>query len=148
MLGIGSEFRGDDASGVLVAARLIDAKISSRAMAVKIFVGATAPENLTGEIKRFKPTHLLIIDTVDAGQKPGTVLVLDPEVTGGATFSTHTMPARVLADYLHNATRCKTVIIGIQGKTMEFGDTMTPAVKKAALFVCDELIGMLRGKLS
>ena len=155
VLGIGSEFRGDDAAGVIAADRLAKrsaflaqrAKRAKRAQRAKvalgIYNGATAPENLTGEIKRFKPTHLVIIDTVDAGQKTGTIIVVDPDTVRGATFSTHTMPARILADYLGAETGCKTTIIGIQGRSVSFGTRMARSVKESALFVSDELIAAI-----
>jgi hydrogenase 3 maturation protease len=139
VLGIGSEFRGDDAAGAIAAERLAKRRSPNKKIPLGVFNGATAPENLTGEIKRFKPTHLVIIDTVDAGQKPGTILVVDPDTIGGATFSTHTMPAHVLADYLGRSTGCKTVIIGIQGKSVAFGSRMAKSVKESTSFVCDEL---------
>lgn len=135
ILGIGSEFRGDDAAGMLVADLLARTPHEKSGPAVGVFRGSTAPENLTGEIRRFKPSHLVIIDTVDAGQKPGTILVVDPAAIGGAAFSTHTLPAAVLAGYLQRSTRCKTVIIGIQGRTLEFGDRISDDVRSSARYV-------------
>ena len=64
ILAIGSEFRGDDAAGLLVAENLKKLlKVSSRKF--KVFIGATAPENLTGDIKRFNPSHILLVDSID-----------------------------------------------------------------------------------
>lgn len=140
VLGIGSELRGDDAAGTLVAQNIAKKNIGNKKITVKAFLGATAPENLTGEIKRFKPSHLVIIDTVDTGQKPGTVLVLDPEVVGGATFSTHTMPAKILAGYLKKSTHCKITIIGIQARSIHFGDAVSKDVMGSVHLLSDSLI--------
>lgn len=140
ILGIGSEFRGDDAAGTLVAEYIAKKKAVNKNIPVEVFIGATAPENLTGEIKRFKPSHLVIIDTIDTAQKPGTILVVDPKVIGGATFSTHTMPAKILSSYLKKSIRCKIMIIGIQAKSIHFGDPVSKDVAKSVRLLSDSLI--------
>ena len=144
ILGIGSEFRGDESAGILAAEYISKKNIGTKSVAIEVFLGATAPENLTGVIKRFKPSHLVIIDAIDASQKPGTILVLDPTAAGGATFSTHTMPAKILAMYLTKSTRCKTIIIGIQAKSIDFGDTISKDVGRSARFLSDSLIDTIK----
>ena len=133
LLGIGSEFRGDDASGVLVAGALEKSfKLVKKNPVFRVFIGATAPENLTGEIKRFKPTHLIIVDTVEMKEKPGTILLLDPqEVGGGVSFSTHKMPAKILIEYFLSSFTAQILILGIQPKSIEFGTPPVAAVKGA-----------------
>ncbi|MFA6079333.1 MAG: hydrogenase 3 maturation endopeptidase HyCI [Candidatus Omnitrophota bacterium] len=133
LLGIGSEFRGDDASGVIVAAELEKSfKKIKRLPTFKVFIGATAPENLTGEIKKFEPTHLMIVDTVEMKEKPGTILLLDPEeVGGGVSFSTHKLPAKILVEYFFKSFKSKILILGIQPKSVEFGKPPVAAVKGA-----------------
>ena len=69
VLGVGSELRGDDVAGMLVAGA-----VQKKSKKIRVFLGATAPENLTGEIIKFKPTHLIIVDTADIKEKPGTIL--------------------------------------------------------------------------
>ena len=56
ILGIGSELRADDVAGILVAQQ-IEKSVAEKKLntELKIFIGATAPENLTGEIKKFAP---------------------------------------------------------------------------------------------
>lgn len=138
IIGIGSELRADDAAG-LMAAEQLQKKLKSAGTAskptskkVKIFLGATAPENLTGEIKRFKPTHVIIIDTAEMDQEPGTILVLRPyDIGGGVTFSTHMMPARILADYLAKSMKCQITVIGIQPAVLGFGKPISKAVKES-----------------
>lgn len=144
ILGIGSEFRGDDAAGTLAAEYISKKKISNKKVSVKIFIGATAPETLTGEIKHFKPSHLVIIDTIDTGQKPGTILAVDPEVIGGAAFSTHTMPAKILAGYLQKSIGCKIIIIGIQARSIRFGDAVSKDVDKSVRLLSDSIIATIK----
>jgi len=124
VLGIGSELRADDAAGMLVAQGVRQGR------KLKSFFGETAPENLTGEIKRFKPTHIIIVDTADIKQKPGTVLLLDSKDVGsGVSFSTHKLPAKILMDYFVQSLKCSVVLIGIQPKTLKFGEAVSKEVK-------------------
>lgn len=146
ILGIGSDLRADDASGMLAAASLknIFAK-RKKHPPVKIFFGATAPENLTGEIKRFRPSHLVIIDTIDAGNKAGSIYLFRPEDAGsGTSFSTHKMPAKILIDYLVNSCGCQATVIGIQPKTVEFGKAVSKSVSVSAEKVAGILAGAIR----
>lgn len=119
VFGIGSELRGDDAAGIL-AAKEIKA-VPCKSSNLKIFLGATAPENLTGEIKKYKPTHLVIIDSAEIGKKPGTIALLEPDKIEGVAFSTHRLPLNIMADYLRKFINCEIIIIGIQPKSLEFG---------------------------
>lgn len=146
ILGIGSDLRADDVSGMLVCAILRDALLKKKKrIPAKIFFGETAPENLTGEIKKFKPTHLVIIDTIDAGKRVGSICLFKPEDVGeGTSFSTHKMPAKVLIDYLVNSCGCKATVIGIQPKTVDFGKSVSVAVKASAKKTADMLIGLIR----
>ncbi|MFA6142797.1 MAG: hydrogenase 3 maturation endopeptidase HyCI [Candidatus Omnitrophota bacterium] len=123
VLGIGSDLRGDDAAGIIVAETL-EKRIKSLKprIPIGIFVGATAPENLTGEIRRFRPSHILIVDSLEMKKKTGSVIALEIEnVGGGVSFSTHTMPARILADYFLQSLKCRVIMIGIQPKSIKFG---------------------------
>ena len=121
LLAIGSEFRGDDAAGLLVAENL-KKLLKAPSRKFKIFIGATAPENLTGDIKRFNPSHILLVDSVDFNDKPGSILVLSPRDIGdGVSFSTHKMPAKVLMQYFSNSFVCDPILIGIQPVSIDFG---------------------------
>jgi hydrogenase 3 maturation protease len=132
MLGVGSELRADDAAGILVALRIkeLTAKKKLRAN-LKIFIGATAPENLTGQIKKFRPTHLIIIDAADLGIKPGEIKIMNPDEISGITFCTHSLPLKVMTDYLLDSFKFSITVIGIQPKTLEVGASPSKAVLKA-----------------
>lgn len=142
ILGIGSDLRGDDASGMLACADLKTAlsKRKRRTTPTSIFFGETAPENLTGQIKKFNPTHLVIVDTIDAGKKAGSIFLFKAEDVGeGTSFSTHKLPAKILIDYLVNSCGCQATVIGIQPKTVEFGKPVSKSVRTAA----EKVSGML-----
>jgi len=135
VLGIGSDLRADDAAGMLIAEKVSKSQVTSHKF--KVFLGETAPENFTGVIKKFKPTHLVIIDSADMGKKAGDVLLIEPKNVVGISFSTHSLPLNIMADYISKDINCEVVIIGIQPKTIEFGKPVSKEVVKAVKYTAD-----------
>lgn len=144
ILGIGSELRADDVTGILVA-RQIETSIAGKncRAEVEVFIGATAPENLTGEIKRFAPDHLIIIDAADLGLEPGQIKIMDPDQITGITFCTHSLPLKVMTDYLLDSFKFDITIIGIQPKTIEVGANPSPEVLAAVKSFSEMLAELL-----
>ncbi|MDM7926343.1 MAG: hydrogenase 3 maturation endopeptidase HyCI [bacterium] len=116
---MGSDLRGDDAAGMILCRRL-EARFASLQdpSLFRVFMGETAPENLTGEIRRFAPSHLIIVDSADFGREPGSVVAADPVEITGISFSTHRLPLFVLTDYIEREMPCRILIIGIQPGTL------------------------------
>ena len=132
VLGAGSELRGDDRAGLLVAHKLRNkCKRNGACPQIELFYGATAPENLTGEIKNYRPSHLILVDAADVGKGPGAIQVIAPEAIVDASFSTHRMPLKVVVDYLRESIGCKVLIIGIQPKTVEYDTPVSLEVKSS-----------------
>ncbi|MDD5174679.1 MAG: hydrogenase maturation protease [Candidatus Omnitrophica bacterium] len=144
VLGVGSELRGDDIAGILVLEALKKSKKIKPSIRLKTFEGSTAPENLTGEIKVFKPTHLIIVDTADIGESPGSVLLLRADEVGrGISFSTHKIPPKILIDYFTHSLKCEIIIIGIQPKSIGFGRNMSKAVISSSGSVASSILEAL-----
>jgi hydrogenase 3 maturation protease len=143
ILGVGSELRADDAAGILIAQELEKIKKPK----IKVFLGHTAPENLTGEIRKFAPSHLLIIDSAEMGKDPGEVMMFTPEDAGGISFSTHKLPMKLMAKYLSEEIKCRVLMIGVQPKTLEFGKAVSKeisgAVKDIVNLLKDSFFGIL-----
>ncbi|MCX5712515.1 MAG: hydrogenase 3 maturation endopeptidase HyCI [Candidatus Omnitrophica bacterium] len=138
LLAIGSELKGDDAAGLLAVEGLPSiAKF-------RIFVGATAPENLTGEIKKYNPTHLIIIDCADLQDAPGAVKIFDPEQTTGDSFSTHRLPLKMLAQYLRMSLNCDIMVIGIQPRSIKFSTEVSAEVKHAVFHLKEILQDLIK----
>jgi len=129
-LAVGSDLRADDAAGIECAKELLKNKLPEN---FKVMLGYTAPENLTGEIKRARPTHLIICDAAEFGAGAGEVNVIKVEDIDGDTISTHMMPISVFVDYISENVKVKALILGIQPKTIEFGAEMSEAVKKSSV---------------
>jgi hydrogenase 3 maturation protease len=141
LLAIGSELRGDDAAGILVFDALAKLKIPR----LHALNGATAPENLTGEVKRQNPSHLLIVDAAQLGAPPGTVRLVPVEDIGGYSFSTHALPLKVLVDFLRQDISSQVFVVAIQPKDVAFGAPVSPEVKAAASLVAEAIRSALKG---
>jgi hydrogenase 3 maturation protease len=127
VLGVGSELRADDAAGLRVAER-----VSRMALpGVHGLAGGSAPENFTGEIRRLAPARLLIVDAADMGDPPGSVRLIEPVEVEGISFSTHTFPLNVFAEYIARETGCDLAFIGIQPLSLEFDGALSPVVARA-----------------
>jgi hydrogenase 3 maturation protease len=139
-LGVGSVLRNDDAAGLLVADELKKIKNPK----LRVFLGSTAPENLTGEIIKYTPTHIIIVDSVDMEQEPGSIMLIDPQVVEGVSFSTHMLPVKMIVDYFIESLKCEIIIIGIQPKSLEFGETVSEEVGKSTKQIADTIQQILQ----
>ncbi|MQY67867.1 MAG: hydrogenase maturation peptidase HycI [Hadesarchaea archaeon] len=128
IVGIGSDMRGDDVAGIEVVRRLRRKLESSKVLLIE---GGVTPENFTREIRKFKPTHVLLIDATDFGSKPGDIVLAEPEAIVGQSISTHTLPLSILAGYLQEQTGAKIMLLGIQPARAQMGAEMSEPVKDA-----------------
>ena len=143
VLTVGSRLRGDDAVGLLTGDELekLPAPTGPGAARIAVFHGETAPENLTGEIRKFRPTHLVLVDAADMGLAPGMTELIDLDAVGEeASFSTHRMPVTVLLDYLHDATGCRSIIVGIQPASRAFSLTASAEMQQVARQVAQAIV--------
>ncbi|WP_324736423.1 hydrogenase maturation peptidase HycI [Thermococcus sp. SY098] len=138
--GIGNEVRGDDAFGVIVAEEL-----KSRLKSEKIVIlnCGEVPESYVGKIINEKPTHVIFIDAVDFGGKPGEIVIADPEGTLGESFSTHKLPLKLLVGYLKQNINAKFILIGCQPKHLGLFVEISEEVRDSA----EKLIEILAQEL-
>jgi hydrogenase 3 maturation protease len=160
LLGIGSDLRADDAAGLEVCAAVETVLKKKRRRCLRhpsvsdvlvprrcaVFYGHTAPENVTGEIRRFAPSHTIIIDAADFGLSAGKVSVVDLSETGGVSCSTHRLPMAIFADYLVRSLCCTPIFIGIQPATLEFGMSLSVEVRQAVRNVSRAIVDALNEK--
>jgi hydrogenase 3 maturation protease len=131
VVGVGSDLRGDDVAGVLVARRLAAWAARTRSERVLALEGGAAPENFTGEIVRFEPDLVVLVDAAHLGREPGAVEVIAPERVGGLSFSTHMLPVPIFLDYLLRTIGCRTLVIGIDIVQKEVLAPVSPPVTRA-----------------
>lgn len=142
IMGIGNVLRGDDAAGSMVAQQ-----IASKPLPKKVLVidSGPTPENYLGKIIKFNPSHILIIDTVVTGDKPGSVrLVNESQIVDALSFSTHKPSIHMLIKYLRGSIgEVKFLILGIQPKNLAFGEELSEEVKNAVFRVSSFLLKVL-----
>jgi hydrogenase maturation protease HycI len=140
IIGLGNEFRGDDAAGVCVVRNLQEDLDSPELLIINV---GSIPENFTSKVRDFNPTHVILIDTVDFGEKPGTIARVDAGDIAEQAISTHRLPLSMLMSYIHKQTGAEVILIGIQPARVEMGSKMSPQVKEGV----KELVDLLTEKL-
>jgi hydrogenase maturation protease len=96
LLGIGNEFRGDDAIGHLVAQGLAELELPG----LRAFPVGIALENATHLVARHQAQVLLLVDAVSDLELPlGTWGFFEPEALGCFIHSTHSVPLSLFVSY-------------------------------------------------
>jgi len=131
VIGVGNEFRSDDAAGLMAAGRIKNKVIKGVEVIESDGDGSEMIEMWTGH------ENVIIIDAVSSGSKPGTIHRVvpekDPESLELFRFSTHTfsIPQAVkLAASINNLPR-KLIVFGVEGSRFEYGDSISPDVTNA-----------------
>jgi len=130
-VGIGNKLRSDDAAGILVVQKLMQSRCVRHLKHVLVMDAGHAPENMTGELRRFAPDVIMLMDAAEMGELPGTVRWIPMEALDGMSASTHSMPLSMLAGYLTLELPCAVALLGIQLRSNGFGDIVSPEVLQA-----------------
>jgi hydrogenase maturation protease len=143
IIGLGNQYRRDDAAGLVAARRLKEAAPAHVRVLEESGEGTALMESWQGA------DSVILIDALDSGAKPGTVRRLDahrePIPTGFFHYSTHAFGvaeaielARVLGQLPP-----RLIVYGIEGRTFEAGLGLSPEVEKAAQEVVERVLGDL-----
>ena len=119
IIGVGHVLCGDDAAGVIAAKTLYDAYQDQDR--VLILFGGSAPENLSGSLRRYAPDLVIMIDAADFSDTPGAIRWLDWRTTSGLSASTHTLPLRLVCSYLTEEIGCSVALLAIQPARVSYG---------------------------
>lgn len=141
-MGIGNELNGDDAAGVWIARRLHS--VLRDFPRLLILDCGTVPENAFGDLRRYKPDFILLVDAADIGGKPGMVKYIDPHDTSGFSASSHSLPFSVLSRYVENEFKCGVGLLGIQPASLEFDAGLSSEIVNSIVIVVKELSKILR----
>lgn len=139
ILGIGHELRGDDAAGVVAARELQSLVGASLALALgdrqgsplRIIDAGAAPEAFTGQLRRFRPDLVIMIDAAQMDLPPGSIRAIEWQDTIGLSASTHSLPLNVIAQYLISELACDVIILGLQAAANDFDTPLSPAMRRA-----------------
>lgn len=138
--GVGNPFRKDDFVGVDIV-RKLKTKVSSNVFLIE---AETIPESYMQKIVDFKPTHVLLVDAGIINKQPGAAMLADPaQLIRKSSISTHTLPLRIFCDYITQTANAKLALLIIQPMNVDFGEGLSPALKKTA----EELASLLQSLL-
>jgi len=132
VIGVGNPDRGDDGAGLACvrALRTIRPPLSRR---VRLIEAGSMPENFTAPVRRFAPSHVIVVDAARAGRRPGAVFPVDPRRIAHEDVSSHRAPLSWLARYLAETVGCRVIVIGIQpARTGVEGPLSAPVGKSVA----------------
>jgi hydrogenase 3 maturation protease len=135
---IGNRLKGDDGAAIVLGEAL-EGKIQA-----EIIVCGEVPENFTGKIKEKNPDTIVLIDAADMKSEPGSVSIIPFEkLLEMKIYTTHNIPLKVLADYLHAETEAEIFLIGIQPEYKTSGQKLSRKVR----ITVDRLIEILTREL-
>jgi hydrogenase 3 maturation protease len=128
--GIGSEFYGDDAVGIIIAEKL--SKVLSTNDRVKITVCGNSPDRVMGMINQEQPDELIFVDAMEFGGSPG-----DSAFFNSADFescfpqiSTHKISLSLIARMIESTGKTRVWLLGIQPATLKPNSLLSLEVNK------------------
>jgi len=130
----GNDMRSDDGVGPYIYSKLSDIK------SLNLLNASFTPENIIEKAIKFSPETLVFIDAADFKGIPGEVRVIPVDAIGYTSISTHTVPLSTIAELIESETSAKTVFIGIQPLSVNFGEGLSDEVKSAADILADFII--------
>ncbi len=136
IVGIGNEFNGDDAAGVIVARKLGAQEFCADAGHVLVIEAGQAPENITAELRRFMPQVVLLIDAAQMNARSGEAAWIPWESTTGMSASSHSLPLSMMARYIVLEFSCTVHLLGIQPAGNETNAGLSPEVQMTVDDIC------------
>ena len=133
VMGIGNPSRGDDAAGSRVTGRL------GGMPGVHVIDAQDVPENYVRQIVRHRPDTIVLIDAVDLGSPPGSVALLDKNLTTGYWPSTHRVPLSLIVNYLERETHARILLMAIQPRQTGFLQPMSSEVAASMESIAETL---------
>ena len=139
VLGIGNDLRTDDGLGPFIVENL---DIESPNVLVEN-VGSV-PEGFARPLAEFGAERVIMIDAADMRKSVGHIELVTKDRIGGISISTHSMPLSFLMMYLEQETGGQTILLGIQPKSIQFGEGLTQEVQEVVDRVIDTLRNLLK----
>jgi len=143
IIGLGNEYRHDDAVGLVVARRLREAAPESVLVLEETGEGASLLESWRDA------DTVILIDAVRSGAKPGTVHRIDAQAQPIAKkffrFSTHAFGLAEAVELARALGRLppRLIVYGVEGRNFEAGVGLSPEVQAAVEGVVEAVLAEL-----
>jgi len=144
VVGIGNIMKNDDAAGVLAAQALLKKLPKKAAGNVSVVIAEDVLENNTGKIRKLEPTHILILDSCHWGRGPGSIGLVDNSKIQEGDVSTHHLPLSMAIKFFEQTMGAKVIILGIEPKSLDQGESVSAPVKKAVKEVSSALLNLAK----
>lgn len=141
LVGVGNTLRGDDGVGVLLVRELN--QVFGEASNVCIIEAGSAPENITGHLRNFKPDFILFFDAAQMEGEPGEVGIWSFSECGGDLVSTHALPLSLVCAYLEVELNCRIALMGIKPLDIGFGRSISLQVEQALNEIAPSIVSIL-----
>ena len=136
VIGVGNELKADDGIGLRVAKDL------QKELAGKdtLVIPAEVPENYIQPIAKFRPELLVLVDTADFQGKAGEIRAIKDDEISKVFTNTHSVPLILLLEAIRKQSpKTRTIFIGIQPRTTDFGKPMSREVRAAGYKAMDAI---------
>jgi hydrogenase maturation protease len=130
--GVGNVLKQDDGVGVYISEKIKQSQ-NIQALTVEVSI-----ENYIGKINSLQPDSLILIDAMDFARKPGYFNLLPIEKVNGYTTNTHNNTLDKVSELFNS----QVYILGLQPKTVSFGEGLTRELKYSADSVISEINGL------
>ena len=144
VIGVGNEYRSDDAVGLVVARRLRQLSLGNVTVIEASGEGTDLMESWKGA------DTVIIVDAASSGAKPGTIHRIDARAqripTGLLRYSTHAFSVGEAVELARAMNRLppRMVVFGIEGERFDEGTVLSRAVQGSVDTVVDLVLKQLR----
>jgi len=144
VIGVGNEYRSDDAAGLVVARRLRQLSLGNITVIEESGEGTDLMESWKGA------DTVIIVDAASSGAKPGTIHRIDARAhripTGLLRYSTHAFSVGEAVELARVMNRLppRMVVFGIEGERFDEGTVLSRAVQGSVDTVVDLVLKQLR----
>jgi hydrogenase 3 maturation protease len=138
-MGVGNTDYGDDGFGVRLAEELSDAGLQN------VIIARTSPERYLATIRRHGFHSVILLDTVEFGGTPGSIVFLDGEETAARfpQISTHKMSLALIAKLLASE-GIRAFLLGVQPESVKFGQPLTGTAQTTLSLLKKIFFGLTR----
>ena len=142
IIGIGNLLKSDDGLGVVIVNEL-QGKTTENVLLIDC---GTVPETYVGPIRKFNPSHVLMMDAAELNSNPGTIRFVFPDEIQGLAIYTHSLPLNVFADYLKKETNTEIALLAVQPKNLDFGESLSPEVLVALKSLSNDILNVIQNQ--
>jgi len=138
-------WKGDDRLGCALARAL--ARKLPPGPNLRVVSGGEAPENFTGAIRAFAPSHVVLLDAVDHGLAAGTAFLADEDAIAVNDMTSHHLPLRLLMHFLSASIPCRVILVGVQPFSLRPGNRLSAPVRRTLPRLAEFLAATVRERI-